>query len=89
MPLKLVMLKMNYNKLYLAYEATVTLMEGTFKSCLGVFDSEKKAWAYLKNMHNFNKSRWNKSKTARLYHYDGELTYKWYVKEVELNVGEM
>lgn len=74
-------------KLYLAYKDSDTLMEGTYEKCLGVFESQQKAWDYLKTTTDFEKSHWNKTRDSRVYHFDGELSYHWYVKEVELNEG--
>lgn len=72
-------------KLYLAYNDTQTLMEGYYENCVGVFDSEQKAWECLEKTYNYNNSM--KKKNQRVYHFDGELSYYWYVKEVILNKG--
>lgn len=74
-------------KVYMAFKDASSLMEGTFQDCLGIFDSEEKAWDYLKTTSNFEYSEWTKKKKSRVYHFDGELSYYWYVKEVELNKG--
>lgn len=81
-------------KLYLAYKDSQTLMEGTYENCLGVFESEEAAWVYLastddfeKSEHSVNRKTKEVNKKVRVYHFDGELSYFWYVKEVELNKG--
>lgn len=72
-------------KLYLAYKDCNTLMEGLYESCLGVFDSEKKAWEFLKTTGDFEHSESSKRSKGRVYHFDGEMSYYWHVLEVELN----
>ena len=72
-------------KLYLACKDACTLMEGVYEQCVGVFDSEQKAWDYLRTTSDFELSE--SKGNSKVYHFDGELSYYWYVKEVELNVG--
>lgn len=72
-------------KLYLAFKDSCTMMEGYYQNVLGVFDTEKKAWDYLKKTADYKYSKENKS--GRVYHFDGELSYYWQVKEIELNKG--
>lgn len=72
-------------KLYLAIKESTTLMEGASEQVLGVFDSEETAWAYLKTTSDYEHSKPSKSGATRVYHFDGELSYFWYVNEVELN----
>jgi len=70
--------------LYLAYNDTDTLMHGYFEQCLGIFDSEEKAWDHLKTTTFFESSEPTKD-GQRVFHYDGEMSIHWYVKAVELN----
>lgn len=72
-------------KLYLAFKDSETFMEGTFENCVGVFDSLQRAWDFLRTTYNFDKSKLSNNGFSRVYHVDGELSYHWYVKEVELN----
>lgn len=74
-------------KLYLACKDAHTI-EGTFEDVLGVFDSRDKAWEHLKGTHNYELSKpIDRLPAIREYVYDGELSYSWYVVEVELNQG--
>jgi hypothetical protein len=70
-------------KLYLAYKNSVCLMEGEYEHCLGVFDSKERAWDFLKTTDDFKFAE--KTRSGWTYHFDGELSYFWYVQEVELN----
>jgi hypothetical protein len=72
-------------KLYLAYKDSSTLMEGHYENCLGVFDSEQKAWDFLRTTSDFEYAETSKNGRSKVYHFDGELSYYWYVSEVELN----
>lgn len=71
-------------KLYLAFKTAITLMEGESEQVLGVFDSEKAAWSYIETTSDFEHSEPGIGNN-RVYHFDGELSYYWYVQEVELN----
>lgn len=73
-------------KLYLAYRDTSTMMDGNYSDVYGVFDTEKNAWKCLKKTLDYENSKQHKKDPKmRVYHFDGELSYYWYVKEVELN----
>lgn len=73
-------------QLYLAIKETITLMEGSSEEVLGVFDSGETAWTYLKTTTYYEDSEPHKNnENVRVYHFDGELSYYWLVREVELN----
>jgi hypothetical protein len=71
-------------EVYLAYKDAETMMEGTFEECLGVFDSEEGAWAFLKTTYNFDRSKPTKG-GSRVYHFDGTLSYRWHVRRAIVN----
>ena len=71
---------------YLAYRDTNTLMEGYYEQLMGVFDSEQKAWDYLRTTGDFEKSEPIENNTSRVYHYDGEMSFHWSVHAASLNV---
>lgn len=72
-------------KVYLAFKDSNTMMEGYFEQVVGVFDSEDKAWAFLKTTSDFEYSNPSKNGKYRVYHFDGELSHHWRVMELELN----
>lgn len=73
-------------KIYLAYKDTQTMKEGFYENCVGVFDTEEKAWEFLRTTSDFDRSEPYVNGKSRVYHYDGELSYYWQVTEQELNV---
>lgn len=71
---------------YLAYKDTNTLMEGYYEQLMGVFDSEQKAWDYLRTTGDFEASELCKDGVSRVYHFDGEMSYHWSVHAADVNM---
>lgn len=79
-------------KLFLAYKNSATLMDGECEQLLGVFTTKEAAWQLLGQTSDFTNSQPLKNRRTgevnpevRAYHFDGELSYYWQVKEAELN----
>lgn len=72
-------------KLYIAYKDTDTLIEGTYSNIIGVFDSDQKAWDALSKDNDFQHAIPSKFGNGKVYHFDGELSYYYHVKPMELN----
>jgi hypothetical protein len=71
--------------LYLAYKDCNTLMEGYYEHLEGVFDTRDKAWDFLATTDDFEHSEPAKKGEGRVYHWDGEMSYYWHVREIYLN----
>lgn len=73
--------------LYAAFIDHVTLMEGTYKNLAGIFDSEEKAWDYLKTTPDYKNTVLSKDGVSRVYHFDGTLSMYYRVMPIQLNIG--
>lgn len=68
-------------KLYMAIKDVVTLMDGRERIVLGVYDSKDKALKAFKKDPEFK----CREPGTMYYHFDGELSYFFRVKEMTLN----